>query len=170
MMPASRKLRMASAACSIVHPFVHELQQPVGGLSPAPRRRQCSRPPPSVGLDRPVKWLSNRILVHQLTFSFRRKISSEISFSNLGGAALVDEVETATAGLGHDLFHPVDESGGRNAFITADVVERGVAEGTAGPIASVSDYHLVPTAVAPETVHGIGNFAQRKIARYGAAR
>ena len=85
----------------------------------------------------------------------------------LGRRRFVREVEAPAARLGHDAFHPVDEAGGRNALVAADIVERRVAEGALGPVASVGEGHLVPASVAPEPVHGVGHFQQRQVGAVG---
>ena len=76
-------------------------------------------------------------------------------------------MKSIRARLGHDLFYTVTEDGGCDRFVATDVIQGDITKGTFSPVAAMGQRQLIPTPIAPKSVHGIGHLDHRKVVSEG---
>ena len=72
-------------------------------------------------------------------------------------------MKTAFARLRKKAVHAVGNLSCRGRIKASDIVERGIAEGAFCPIATMRHHQFIPSAVAPEALHGVGGISRVEI-------
>ena len=147
-MPASAKFAAHRRRSLHRDTFAHQRQYPLIAPPPCLPTRLCTRP------HLMVRQFEGVGLLEAYVAPKRNGNPSLYDQSAHSGQqcwrqGLVGKVEAAYSGLCHYVFHAFYDYLGRRSVVTADIVERGVAESAFLVIAPVRYRHFVPSAVAP---------------------
>ena len=162
MMPASVNARVTRATCSTVTPFF---------MSSSNRSEATSRPPLTAtqpeSASRLAELRREGLLETDVAPPGDADLLGDQAFRERahggGRRGFVDEVKARLARLRDQrLDAPHDEVGAR-LVVTADVVERHIAERALLPVAAVRQRDLVPAAVRPEAMHRVQHFHDRHV-------